>query len=167
MEAVIVIDVLRRAGIDVTSAGLSDGPITASRGVTLLPDLLWSEINPTDFDMLILPGGLGGTHALCEHAGVQRALKEFDARKKPIGALCAAPLALHTAGILQNRRFTCYPGVEEEMNGAIMRSDERVVEDGNLITSQGPGSAFEFALKIAERLTDTATARRAAEGMLL
>lgn len=166
MEVVIVVDVLRRAGVGVVTAGLKEGVIMASRGVQLVPDTLWDEIRLADFDMLILPGGMPGTEALCRHSGVQQALVEFAAQHKQIGAICAAPLALHTAGILCDRPFTCYPGVEKMM-GDVARSDERVVEDGNLITSQGPGTAFEFALKIVECLTGVATAREVAEGMLL
>ena len=166
MEAVIIIDTLRRAGIEVISAGLTDGIITASRNVRLLPDTHWNQIDPSEFDMIILPGGLGGTQALCEHSGVQQTLKEFDAQNKPIGSICAAALALDRAGILKARPFACYPGTEQKMN-ATNRKDDRVVEDGNLITSQSPGTAFEFALKIIERLINKQTAQTVAEGMLL
>lgn len=167
MEAVIVTDVLRRAGIEVVAAGLTEGIITASRDVHLVPDTLWDELTPMQFDVIILPGGMGGSEALCQHDGVQQALGEFAMHKKLIGAICAAPLALHKAGILDGRPFTCYPGIEDMMDGPVNRKDERVVDDGNLVTSQGPGTAFEFALKIVERLVGKKIAEQVAGGMLL
>ncbi|MFC1467943.1 DJ-1 family glyoxalase III [Verrucomicrobiota bacterium] len=167
MEAVIVADVLRRAGIEVAIAGLKEGIITASRDVHLIPDTLWDEVDTSHYDMIILPGGMGGTQALCEHDGVQTTLGEFAMNKKLIGAICAAALALYKAGILDGRPFTCYPGIEDMMDDSVNRLDDRVVEDGNLITSQGPGTAIEFALKIVERLADAETAAKVAEGMLV
>ena len=149
IEAVIIIDTLRRAGFNVTVAGLTDGAIQASRGVRLLPDTGWNAIHPDAFELLLLPGGFGGTMAFCQHTGLQQALKDFYAAGKWIGAICAAPLALHAAGVLEGRRFTCYPGVEENLPPAVQPVQEPVVVDGRLITSQGPGTAFEFALRIS------------------
>lgn len=167
MEAVILIDTLRRAEWDVTVAGLTTGTIVASRGVKLVPDTTWDQINPDDFDMLLLPGGFGGTEALMKHEGVQQALRDFDAKGKWIGAICAAALALNEAGILAGRRFTCYPGVEEKLPSNIRPSDEIVVVDGHLITSQGPGTAFEFALKLIEECGSPNTAASVRAGLLL
>jgi 4-methyl-5(b-hydroxyethyl)-thiazole monophosphate biosynthesis len=167
MEAVIIIDTLRRAEWDVTAAGLTAGTIEASRGVKLVPDIPWDQINPDDFDMLILPGGFGGTVALSEHAGVQQALRDFDAAGKWVGAICAAALALHAAGILEGRRFTCYPGVEEKLPDDFQRLEEIVVVDGHLITSQGPGTAFEFALKLIEECSSPHAAATVRAGLLL
>jgi len=166
MEVVIVADVLRRAGLEVVMAGLKPGVITAARGTGLLPDTVWDETDPARFDMLVLPGGMGGTQALCEHAGVQAALKSFHAQGRWIGAICAAPLALFRAGMLPGPAFTCYPGVEKEMPGT-RRSEDRTVMDGRLITGQGPGTAFEFALKIVEELCGLRTAREVRDGLLL
>ena len=148
MEAVIIIDTLRRAEWDVTVAGLSGETIEASRGVRLVPDTVWDQIDPDDYDVLLLPGGFGGTVAFCEHEGVQQALRDFDEKKKWVGSICAAALALNEAGILAGKRFTCYPGVEEKLPPDVQPVDEIVVVDGHLITSQGPGTAFEFALKV-------------------
>jgi 4-methyl-5(b-hydroxyethyl)-thiazole monophosphate biosynthesis len=166
MEAVIATDVLRRAEFEVITAGLRPGLVTASRGVVLAPDTVWEEINPQDFDVLLLPGGLGGTQALCAHAGVQQALKTRHAAQQWIAALCAAPLALYQAGILPGPQFTCYPGVEQQMAGA-ERSPQPVVTDGHLITSQGPGTAFEFALRIVAELQSPAAAAEVRAGLLL
>ena len=148
MEAVIIIDTLRRAAFDVTVAGLTPGTIEASRGVKLVADVDWDDVNPADYDILLLPGGFGGTEAFMAHAGVQQAIKDFHAAGKWFGCICAAALALNEAGVLAGKRFTCYPGVEQKLPADIQPVDEIVVVDGHLITSQGPGTAFEFALKV-------------------
>lgn len=166
MEAVIIADVLRRAGWQVMLAGLNGtAPVTASRKVKLIPDARWEDLDLLSFDILILPGGATGTKALCEHGGVQETIRIFDIEEKWIGAICAAPLALHRAGILKDRAFTCYPGVEKEMPRSD-RSDDAVVIDHNLITSQGPGTAFAFALKLIELLDSPATAEKVRSGLL-
>ena len=146
MEAVIFIDVLRRAGWQVTTAALESGIIEASRGVRLIADQTWDGVDMDQQEALILPGGLGGTQHLCAHAGVQSALRQFAEEGRWIGSICAAALALHEADLLKGKRFTCYPGVEKELPVDIQPIDERVVVDGKLITSQGPGRAFECAL---------------------
>lgn len=167
MEAVILADTLRRAKWNVTIAGISEGIITASRGVKLVADADWEAITPSDFDMLLLPGGAGGTEALCEHDGVLQAVREFDAAGKWLGSICAAARVLHVAGILSGRPFTCYPGVEKQMRGALQRVDERVVIDRNLVTSQGPGTTFEFALKLIELGESRALSDSVRAGLLL
>ena len=167
MEAVIIIDTLRRAGFDVTVAGLTAGTIEASRGVKLLPDTLWDKINPDDFDILLLPGGFGGTMAFCGHAGVQQAIRSFNGKKKWIGSICAAALALHEAGILAGKRFTCYPGVGEKLPADVQPVNEPVVVDGHLITSQGPGTAFEFALKVIAECGSPNKSAEVRAGLLL
>jgi len=167
MEAVIIIDTLRRAEWDVTVAGLAAGTIEASRGVRLVPDTTWDQINPDDFDVLLLPGGFGGTMALCEHAGVQQAIRDFNEKKKWIGSICAAALALHAAGILEGKRFTCYPGVEQKLPSNVQPMDEIVVVDGHLITSQGPGTAFEFALKVIAECSSPNASASVRAGLLL
>lgn len=166
MEAVIVIDTLRRASWDVVVAGLTDGPIKASRGVMLLPDMRWEAVDPNQFDILILPGGADGTKALTEHRGVQQALRTYNEKNKWIAAVCAAPLALNKAGLLDGRNFTCYPGVEESMLGKT-RSNETVVVDNHLITSQGPGTSFEFALRIIAECDSPEVAKQVRSGLLL
>jgi 4-methyl-5(b-hydroxyethyl)-thiazole monophosphate biosynthesis len=167
MEAVIIIDTLRRAEFDVTVASLTPGEIEASRGVKLVGDAAWDEINPDDFDILLLPGGFGGTVAFCEHAGVQQALRDFDAQKKWVGSICAAALALNEAGILEGKRFTCYPGVEQKLPADIQPVNEPVVVDGHLITSQGPGTAFEFALKVIAECGSPNKSAEVRAGLLL
>jgi 4-methyl-5(b-hydroxyethyl)-thiazole monophosphate biosynthesis len=167
MEAVIIIDTLRRAEFDVTVAGLTAGTIEASRGVKLVADVNWEDINPADYDILLLPGGFGGTMAFCEHAGVQQAIQDFNAAGKWLGCICAAALALHEAGVLAGRKFTCYPGVEAKLPATVQPVDEPVVVDGRLITSQGPGTAFEFALKVIAECGSPGKAAEVRAGLLL
>ncbi len=167
MEAVIIIDTLRRAEWDVVAAGLTAGTIEAANGVKLLPDTTWDQINPADFDVLLLPGGFGGTMALSEHPGVQQALRDFNEKGKWIGSICAAALALHAAGILEGKRFTCYPGVEEKLPANVQPVNEAVVVDGHLITSRGPGTAFEFALKVIAECSSPNAANIVRQGLLL
>ncbi len=167
MEAVIIIDTLRRADWNVTAVGLTAGTIEASRGVKLVPDTTWDQINPADFDVLLLPGGMGGTMALCQHVGVQQAIREFDAKGKWVGSICAAAMALNEAGILAGKKFTCYPGVEQQLPANVQPVNETVVVDGHLITSQGPGTAFEFALKLIEECSCPNIAASVRSGLLL
>jgi DJ-1 family protein len=166
METVIVADTLRRAGWNVVLAGLAgSGAVCGSRNIRLLPDARWEELDLLSFDLIVLPGGAAGARTLCRHDGVQEALRVFDIEEKWIGAVCAAPLALHCAGILAGRRFTCYPGVETEMNRSD-RSIQPVVIDRNLITSQGPGTSFAFALALIEQIDSPETAAAVRRGLL-
>ncbi|MFL2859933.1 MAG: DJ-1 family glyoxalase III [Pontiellaceae bacterium] len=146
MEAVILIDVLRRAGWQVTTAALESSVIEASRGVRIVADQLWDEVEMDQQEALILPGGIAGTQQLCAHAGVQAALRQFSQEGRWVGSICAAALALHEADLLKGKRFTCYPGVEKELPEDVQPINECVVVDEKLITSQGPGTAFECAL---------------------
>ncbi len=166
MEAVIIIDTLRRAEWDVTMAGL-DETVTASRGVKIIPDTLFDQVNPADFDIILLPGGFGGTEAFIQHAGVQQALRDFNEKGKWIGAICAAALALNEAGILDGKKFTCYPGVEQKLSADIQPENEVVVVDDHLITSQGPGTAFEFALKVIAECDSPNASASVRAGLLL
>ncbi len=168
MEAVISIDVLRRGGLNVVTAGLEDGVFAASRDVKLEADVPLNALEGAkEFDALLLPGGLPGTEALSADLRVGELLRWYASREEAwIAAICAAPVALDTHAVLEGHRFTCYPGAEERI-----QSGEHVggalVEDGKLLTSQGPGTAFLFALSLLERLTDAETRRSVAEGLLL
>jgi protein deglycase len=171
MEAVIVIDVLRRARWDVTvaavrTAGSHPGaPLVASRGVRLCADVEWEEASRHLFDALVLPGGAGGTQVLRSDARVIEAVRRQQASGKWVCAICAAPLVLQEAGILKGRRATCHPGVREELVEANC-IDERVVIDGRIITSQGPGTAIEFALAILEQVQGAAAAQAVRSGLV-
>ena len=164
MEAVIVIDTLRRAGFEVVAAGLKAGPLTASRGVRLIPDTTLDEVRAADFDALVLPGGKG-VALLRQDARVLNAVRTLHAAGRWVCAVCAAPLVLQEAGILAGRRVTCFPGVAEELT-ATRRLADRVVVDGNLITSQGAGTTLEFALEIVRQMGGAALAERVGEAMV-
>ncbi len=166
MEAVIAVDLLRRAGCEVCVAALDGGTVTAARGVRLVPDVAWDTVDPLRFDALVLPGGAGGTRRFCAHAGLLDALRNLHAAGRWIAAVCAAPLALQAAGILAGRRATCHPDVADKLSSAAWE-DVAVVMDGNLITSQGAGTSIEFGLALIERLCDRTTADRVATEIVL
>lgn len=166
MEAVIVIDVFRRAGWMVDVAGLKKGIVEASRGVKLMPDRMWEQVDPAGYEVIALPGGNLGTIHLMEDERVLDALREHHRRGKLIAAVCAAPLVLQKAGILTGRRVTCHPLAAAQLTDAL-RVDERVVIDDNLVTSQGPGTTFAFALAVIALREGRAKAEELARGMVL
>jgi 4-methyl-5(b-hydroxyethyl)-thiazole monophosphate biosynthesis len=153
LEAVTIIDLLRRADIQVITAGLEKGPVTASRGVVLLPDTTLDEINGDDFDMLILPGGLPGADHLDNDPRIHQLIRQFSERGGYTAAICAAPRILAHAGALDGKRATSYPGILNAMELPVVNVvSEAVVQDGQIITSRGPGTAMDFALKLIEIL---------------
>lgn len=162
MEAVIVVDVLRRAGIEVLLAGL-DGtaPVRCSRGVVITPDLALDQAKGP-FDLVVLPGGGEGTERLTKSSLVGKVLAEQEHGKRLVAAICAAPAALAAHGIGKGKAMTAYPGTEAKLAGHARFQDAVVCEDGALITSRGPGTAFEFALTLVGRLlgADKASAVR-------
>ncbi|MBM4164071.1 MAG: DJ-1/PfpI family protein [Lentisphaerae bacterium] len=167
-EAVVVIDLLRRAGIAVTIAATGETrSVTASRNVVLVAETLWQEVDLDACDALVLPGGGPGTARLKADTRVLNAVRAFHTQGKTIGAICAAPAVLAAAGILAGHAFTCYPGCEKGLAGTRYTSQAPVVADGNVITSQGPGTSFEFALALVERLAGAATAAQVAAGLCL
>ena len=165
LEAVTVIDVLRRGGIDVTSAALGDAlPVKGSRGVTLLADAVWAALDLAGFDAIVLPGGGKGTENLLADTRVTEAVQTFDQAGKYVAALCAAPTVLAAAGILKGRKATCYPSCAAELGPAY--GNAPVIADGNVITSQGPGTAMLFALVLVQHLAGDETVQRVADGLL-
>jgi 4-methyl-5(b-hydroxyethyl)-thiazole monophosphate biosynthesis len=152
LEAIAIIDVLRRAEIEVTLAGVRQKTVSGANGIRVESDKLISEVSASEFDMIVLPGGWGGTDILAGDENVQNILKEMNKSEKKIGAICAAPFALSEAGVL-GENFTCYPSVEEriEKNGGY-NPEKMVVRDGNVITSRGPGTALCFGLQIVRDL---------------
>ena len=151
LEAVTIIDLLRRGGVEVVAAGLADAPVKASRGVVLLADLPLDAVLADDFDMIVLPGGAGGAERLSADPRVQRLLKRLAESGKYTAAICAAPKALATAGLLAGRRATSFPGWLDGIGG-VTHSEEAVVTDGRVVTSRGPGTAMDFALHLLELL---------------
>jgi 4-methyl-5(b-hydroxyethyl)-thiazole monophosphate biosynthesis len=152
IEALTVVDILRRADIEVQTAGLKEGLIEAAHNIKVLPDTSLGRINPMDFDMLVLPGGFPGFVNLREDERILDMVREMDKAGKYIAAICGAPSVLVKAGILQGRKATVNPAGKEEVAACADYSHERVVVDKNLITSQSPGTAMEFSLKLVEVL---------------
>jgi 4-methyl-5(b-hydroxyethyl)-thiazole monophosphate biosynthesis len=152
LEAVTVIDLLRRGGIEVVVAGLEGaGPVTASRGVKLLPDTDLDAALDRDYDMVVLPGGAGGAERLAADSRIQTLIARMLAAGRYTAAICAAPKALAAAGALAGRRATSYPGWLDGFTG-IQYVEEPVVADDKIITSRGPGTAMDFALHLVEVL---------------
>lgn len=151
IEAVTVIDILRRAGIEVVSAGLDEQPVKASRGVMLLPDTTLDQALTEEFDMVVLPGGQPGTNNLNADPRIIALLRDMAGKGKYTCAICAAPLVLGHAGLLQGKQATSYPGCLDATAGAAL-SAAPVVSDGKVITSRGPGTAMDFALELVETL---------------
>ncbi|MEI6563734.1 MAG: DJ-1 family glyoxalase III [bacterium] len=154
MEAVIIIDLLRRAHWTVTVAGVESGLLTASRGVRLMPDTDWRDITPAKFDILMIPGGGGGVEQFLKFQPLLDAIREFHQAGKWVGAICAGPLTLQAAGILDGKKATCHPGVAAQLT-VTRRLPDRTVVDGHILTSQGAGTTFDFALMLI-RLVDGA-----------
>ncbi len=153
IETITVVDILRRAGARVTLAGACDGPIEGSRGVKVVPDCLLDSVSEGDFELIVLPGGQPGTANLQKSERTLAILRKMREDGKKIAAICAAPLVLQTAGLLKGRAVTSHPSVQDKLTQVSYR-DDRVVVDGNMITSRGPGTAMEFAFALVEILFD-------------
>jgi len=151
IEAITIIDVCRRADIDVTVAGVTGMSIKGGQGIEVAADCLIDSVDINSYDMITLPGGLGGTMVLSESENVQSILKQMKKQNKYIGAICAAPLALHTADVL-NKDFTCYPSIENQIRLDGYHQEQSTVIDDKVMTSQGVGTAIDFALKIVRQL---------------
>jgi 4-methyl-5(b-hydroxyethyl)-thiazole monophosphate biosynthesis len=166
VEAVAPIDVLRRGGVEVIIAGLTKDPVPSARNVKIVPDVSVDELNPDELDMVILPGGAGGVEKLKQDPRVERLVKAMEEKGKYISAICAAPTALAKFGILEGKKATVYPTLVEEIKPAVF-VDMPVVEDERVITSQGPGTALEFGLRLLEKLEGKEKAREVAKRMLV
>lgn len=167
IEAITPIDVLRRAGLMVTTAGVGGTEITGSHGITVVTDTTIGEIEDLP-DAIVLPGGMPGAENLSKSDTLREILKRMNDEGRPIGAICAAPaVALAPTGILDGRKATCYPGFENRFGKAIVFSPDRVVIDGNITTSRGPGTALEFALALANRLAGAEMAAELGKRMLV
>jgi protein deglycase len=166
LEAVTIIDLLRRADIEVITAGLEAGPVTASRDTVLIPDTTLDQVLDKDFDMIVLPGGLPGATNLQQDSRVLKLVKNMAARGKYIAAICAAPKVLSTAGLLQGKRATCFPGSlnQQEATGIEFR-DEAVIVDGAIITSRGPGTAMDFSLQLIQLLQGEETRNKVEQSL--
>lgn len=153
LEAITVIDLLRRAGVEVVSAGLDDRPVKASRGTVLIPDTTLDQVIAQAFDMIVLPGGLPGADHLDQDPRIRSLLQSMHSKGNYTAAICAAPKVLASAGLLAGRKATGYPGVLEKTGCTDINIDAgAVVKDGTIVTSRGPGTAMDFALTLIELL---------------
>jgi len=153
LEAVTVIDLLRRARINVVTAGLDNQPVCASRGTVLIPDTTLDEALKQDYDMVVLPGGQPGADNLDNDERVHTLLKKMANSEKFTAAICAAPKVLANAGILSGKKATSFPGVLDNMAlSDVNLVQNAVVQDGKVVTSRGPGTAMDFALTLIENL---------------
>lgn len=150
IEAISIIDVLRRAEISTTVVSVSsDFIVTGSHGIKILCDNLFENINYSEIDMIVLPGGMPGSANLNRHEELKKQILQFNSEKKALAAICAAPMVFGNLGILKNKSATCYPGFENELYDAKV-STKNVEQSGQIITGKGAGVAIIFALQIVE-----------------
>ncbi len=165
VEALCPLDVLRRAGVEVTTVGVGKDMIVGAHGITVcadIPDIMYRDSSP---DMIILPGGMPGASNLDKSKCVEASLKAAARKGAFMAAICAAPFVLGKRGLLEGKNAVCYPGFEQELKGAIIDGKRAVVRDGNIITAKGMGAAFEFGLELVRCLKDDETAQKIKESV--
>lgn len=167
IEAVTVVDILRRAGVPIQTISMETHlEVTGAHSIALKADLLFEEADYASCEMMIFPGGMPGTTNLLNHRELMETLVGFAVSGKPVAAICAAPMIFGKTGLVAGKRATIFPGMEDELTGATVSAD-RVVIDGNVITSQGPGTAMEFALALVGILKDEKTQEKLKGGLIL
>ena len=162
IEAISTVDVLRRADMEVVTAGIPGTMVEGNKGVKVIADKMLKDINHEEFDALVLPGGRG-CPSLVKSSKLMDIINDFNKKEKLIAAICYAPVLLAREGLLKDRKATAYPGHEKELPKP---RGERVVVDRNIITSQGPGTAIDFALKIVEVLAGKAKSEAIRKGLV-
>ena len=167
IEAVTPIDVLRRAGLRVTTVGISGKIVTGSHSIAITADQTWDEVANSTPDVLLLPGGMPGSKNLGEHAGLKQMAERITASDGWLAAICAAPaFTLGAWGLLSKRNATCYPGCETQFSADTCYLKDVVVTDGKIITACGPGAAFDFSLKLVNLLVSPESAENLRSQML-
>lgn len=159
IEALTVVDLLRRADIEVLTVSVTDDlKVDGVHGISVLADTVFEEVDFSKVEMLVLPGGIPGTPNLAKHVGLIAKILEYNKEKKEIAAICAAPTILGELGLLKGKRAVCYPGKEDLLKHAII-TNNMVESDENITTSKGVGTAIPFSLRLIERLRDEQTAQ--------
>jgi 4-methyl-5(b-hydroxyethyl)-thiazole monophosphate biosynthesis len=166
-EAVTIIDVLRRADLSVTTAGLTPGSVRGSHGIVIEPDAALGDLDLSTFTMVVLPGGQPGTRNLMKEERLLALVRRLHAEGRLTAAICAAPLVLHAAGVVRGVPVTSHPSVRKELTGAVVMDAPRVVRSGTVITSQGVGTALEFALALVAELRGKPRADELARAMVV
>jgi len=151
IEAVTNIDVFRRAGLEVVTAGLGKREVEGDHGIKIEADLLLKDVDINELDAIVLPGGMPGAENLRNNDKLVWLISELDQREGLVAAICAAPMVLDKAGVIEGKNATSYPGFARKMPSCNY-TEERVVRDGNVITGRGPGVAMEFALEVVRYL---------------
>ena len=164
IEAISIIDVLRRGGVNALALGLGGLEIKGAHGISVIADELFEAANFDEIDMIILPGGLPGADNLAASERLKQLLNDFNSKGKKLGAICAAPMVLGRAGVI-NGEYTCYPGLESKVSKGAP-SKQNVVTDINVTTSRGPATAMEFGLACLEQLSSKHKADEIAAGLL-
>ena len=159
MEALTPVDLMRRAGIDVLTVGVTGKTVYGGHNIGVEADILLEEMDLTQLDMIVLPGGLGGVASARASQGAMDALKFAWENDKFVAAICAGPTVLADLHITDNKQATCYPGCEKQMGSALMNAQVPCVRDGKLITGASAGCAIPFALALIEALKDAETAK--------
>lgn len=159
-EALVPADLLRRAGIDVVLTSLSEDLVASSHNITVKADRTLAEVAPTEVELVMLPGGLGGVSALGRDSRVTDFIHAVLGQGGYVAAICAAPTLLASFGLLEGKRAVCYPGMEGEMAGAVTQASVPFVVDGHIITGEAAGAAFPFGLKLVELLRGPESAQK-------
>lgn len=165
IEAVTNIDVLRRAGFNVVTAGIGSKNIEGDHGIKIEADLEIKEVKKEDITDVVLPGGMPGAANLRDSSELLKIIRDVNDRGGLCAAICAAPIVLEAADLLEDKNATSYPGFDNQMGSANYKT-ERVVKDGNIITGRGPGVALEFALEVVEYFADKNSADDLKEALL-
>ncbi len=166
IEAITPVDILRRCGIDVVTAGLGGTEIKSARGVKIITDKELEE-KDVEYDAVILPGGLGGAENLAGSETVDKVLSEINKRGGILASICASPaIVFSPKGLLENKKSVCYPGMQDRFSNSTQYIEEDVVVDGNIVTSRGPATAPSFSFKIAELLVGKEVSEKVAKAML-
>ena len=159
-EAVVPVDLLRRAGEDVLLIGLNGLQVTGAHGITVVADILFEEACKEVPNMLLLPGGGGGVEKMAKHNSLMGCIQQAFNQGVYLAAICAAPTILARMGLLDRRNAVCCPGMEDEMDSAVVQKGDAVVTDGRIITGEAAGSVFQFGLKLVEVRKGAAAARK-------
>lgn len=166
IEALAPVDILRRAGVEVTTVSISGSTtVESAHGIKVVADATFDEADLGDADLLLIPGGMPGAKNIDEHEGVRRAVAKHAAAGRLTGAICAGPMVLGHLGLLRGRRATCYPGFEDQLDGAEYTAAQATI-DGNIVTGKGPGATLNYAFLIVEVMCGSRVAETLKEQMM-